>query len=97
MDFALIATDIIGPEVTEITETEVFKNEAKIILGTSEICTVYWMLAFYGADAPKFEEIKYDYKREKLLQRLNYSNPIFGFLNVGRENRVTIQLSNLAA
>jgi len=92
LDFQIIDADPTPPQITELSVTDITMNSASIVIGSSEIVLVYYMIALAGTAIPPVEEIINGGPAPYTTTRSVYGSAI-----IGTENMVTITASDLIA
>jgi hypothetical protein len=92
LEFAIV-TPILGtPAVTQIGVTNSTLTTVNILIGTSEICQMYYMYALAGTLKPNFTELLNGGPPAYTTQKATY-----GIITVGASNIVILRLTGLVA
>ena len=92
LEFQIIDAESGQPDITELSVTSITMNGARIVIGTSGICTAYYMIALAGTATPKFAEVSNGGPAPYTT-----TNSTYGTVQIGKENIATVTLDDLVA
>lgn len=92
VDFQIISADPIAPEITELSITDITMNSANMVIGTSEIVMAYYMIALAGTAVPTMDEVA-----NEGPPTYQTTQSVYGAVQIGTENLVTVALTGLIA
>jgi hypothetical protein len=88
----VIDADTVAPDITELSITDITMNTATIIIGSSEICIAYYMIALAGSATPTLDEVM-----NQGPAPYTTTQSVYGTATIGTENRVEIAITGLVA
>lgn len=92
MSFQIINSFKIPPDITELSVSSITQTSAVVTIGTSAICTAFYMLALDGTVTPDFEEV-YNQGPAKYAS----TQSVYGYVQIGTSNIATVSFNNLIA